>query len=1258
MSYQVDQVEVTPVDIAPERKKPGKIAGILAKIRGLFDASKAPLAQPQVIEVTDEVQSNEISIEESLNLLDEHSSADEFLELAEKLDWNIGFIYRALQRLDEVISIEQVLVIVKQSGWNTSILFATFEKLNGTLSFEQVLEVAQKSEENFLVIQEALRRLNEALSVEQFLEIVRYSNWNSTVLYAAFEEFHEDLTLEQILELAEKSNWNIDFVSESLKRLDVNISLHQVLELAEKSQWNSNVVYEALMKLSEQLSLEQFFELAEKLDWDYYVVLRALWRVGERFSFEQVIEVAEKSEWNTDVLYEALIRSDELLSFNQVFELVEKTEGNFLVIQEALQKLSEHLSFEQVVEIAEKLNWDSTIFSEAFKKFDGTLSFDQFLTMAVKLRWDNIVVYRVSQKLGGQLSFEQVMKIAQGSRWNSLVIQETLLKLDGSLSFKQILEIVNKSGWSGTVVSEAFKKLEGTLSFKQVFEVANKSSWNNSVVSEAFEKLEGTLSFKQVFEVANKSSWNNFAVFEALKKLEGALSFKQVLEIADKSDWNSVIAHEAFEKFDGALSFKQVFEVANKSGWNSFTVFEALKKLEETLSFDQFLEVAEKSKWNNDLVSKILTELPGHLSLKQFFELYEKSNQEYFIILAALRKVNEHLPIDSVIKIIKQNQISIFFAREIVSKFLDDALNTSVDYTELVSELTQKYPGVLLANLERFRVNDTMQLATTLIKNKDHELVIDHLSHFPQKDRAQIITLLMKEHRLEKHLLRQLLSYIDFIDEQTKNDLSSKLLSSSATAFYPELLENEIPRAVGQFGSFGKEEQLTKLAQLKEGRFYKSLLVLSKAYGYSAEQIGFTFQDILSEINILISNNNDKHLFDLISLAVLLFPERETELQNIRETFSTQNSSPTEEMKPREKFAQFEALKEIFEYYAMITLAGRYNIDLLPHSLTSRITDKINTLYEKIKEYIVIAVSSELRHSNDFESRMFGKYGNILYKFGTPEDIRVFFERAKFDFPKKSNYPGDYYGGPSWATIADFGAQFWADSAQTDLSTKITLLNLAVSLQHNSGYFFDKDDRIKIENQELTKLLDFEARGERTFESFLKYGLENNILSQKEYDEYVQLNNTLASATEQLPTRVDSNQIYLRQMVQEAKKQIEAIQNNPAIPFEIKMEAQAVFSKTEGFSRKENYRLYLSNLLKTISINWENIDDTIKRFQSGNQVIYSVSIAGYDLAYWYEDGKLITIHSMDELKQQRQKLSQLLNQPIVAAQFGYVREGD
>ncbi len=942
----------------------------------------------------------------------------------------------------------------------------------------------------------------------------------------------------------------------------------------------------------------------------------------------QVLEVTDELEWNKDTALEALRQLSEPLSVEQFFELAEKSSWNTHYVYHALEKLRENLSVDQFLEIAEKSNWEYHVTLKSFGMLDGTLS------------------------------FEQVLKIGEQARWSVDLVAPALKKIDGTLSFEQVCEISEQAQWDIAVVSRALQKMDGLLSAEQFLEITKKSGQYYNVVFYALEKLDGTLSVDQFLELAERSNYTYNVVYHAIKKLDGRLSVDQVLELVEQSGWESNIVREALNKLSRTLSVDQILQLAERSRYNPYVVYRAFEKLEGTLSVDQVLKIAKQSGWNNKFVCEALNKLRGNLPSDYLFEIAVNTKWKYNVLHYAFEKLDEPLPMEFVLKIFKNRDINDEFASEIISKLLADNRHTSMDYTELISELTQNYPEVLLVNLERFRANDTIQLANTLIKNKDHELVIDHLSHFPQEHWAEIIRLLMQGHQLEKYQLTPLLSYIDFVDEQTKNDLSSKLLSSSATAFYPELLENETPRAVGQFGSFGKEEQITKLAQLKEGRFYKALLVLSKAYGYSADQVGFTFEDILSEIKILVTNNNDKHLFDLISLAVLLFPEKETELQNIRETFSTQNSSPTEEMKPREKFAQFEALKEIFEYYAMITLAGRYNIDLLPHSLTSRITDKINTLYEKIKEYIVIAVSSELRHSNDFESRMFGKYGNILYKFGTPEDIRVFFERAKFDFPKKSNYPGDYYGGPSWATIADFGAQFWADSAQTDLSTKITLLNLAVSLQHNSGYFFDKDDRIKIENQELTKLLDFEARGERTFESFLKYGLENNILSQKEYDEYVQLNNTLASATEQLPTRVDSNQIYLRQMVQEAKKQIEAIQNNPAIPFEIKMEAQAVFSKTEGFSRKENYRLYLSNLLKTISINWENIDDTIKRFQSGNQVIYSVSIAGYDLAYWYEDGKLITIHSMDELKQQRQKLSQLLNQPIVAAQFGYVREGD
>ncbi len=827
-----------------------------------------------------------------------------------------------------------------------------------------------------------------------------------------------------------------------------------------------------------------------------------------------------------------------------------------------------------------------------------------------------------------------------------------------SFAHARILELAEQSNWDVDDVCNALKMLDKVLSLDQILEIVERSGYNYKVADVAFTKLEGALSLEQFFDIAKRVSWNADVLSPALQKMYENLSLDQILEIVEKSGRDRVVAHYAFKKLEGTLSVHQILEIAEQMGGSPDVLHRALKKVRGTFSNDQFYQLAELAFWDDITVSEGLKKLGKTLSLDQLLEIARNTNWKYRVSHEALKKLGEILSIEFVHKEFIKRGNNENEASDIILRLLADNLDTSLDYTELISELAQKYPRVLLVNLENFQVADTTQIAITLLKNDNYGLVVDHLSHFPQKDWAEIIRLLMRDDLLEHKYLASLLPYIDFIDEQTKNDIFSKLLQLPNPAFFPELLENETPRAVGQFGSFSKEDQLIKLAQLKEGRFYKALLVLIKTYGYSAEQVGFAFEDILSEIQILINHANYAHLFDLISLAVLLFPEKETELQNIRETFSSGNSSPTEQPQPRETFVQFDALQEIFEYYAMITLEGRYNIDLLPHSLTRRITDKINILFEKIKEYIIVAVSSELRNSRDFKTRLFGNHGNFLYKFGTPEEIRMFFERAKSNFSIASQYADEHYGGQNWATIADFGAQFWVDSAQNDLSTKITLLNLAVSLQHNSGYFFNKDYRISLENDDLRELLDFEAGGERTFESFLEYGLENNILSQEEYAEYVQLNNTLSSTTDQLPTRVDSNQIYLRQMVQEAKKQIEAIQNNPAIPFEIKMETQAVFSKTEGFSRKENYRLYLSNLLKTISINWENVDDTIKRFQSGNQTIYHISIAGYDLAYWYEDGKLITIHSMDELKQQRQKLSQLLNQPIVAAQFGYVREGD
>ncbi len=1258
MSYQVDQVEITPVTSAPEHNIPGGVMGILAKIRGLFDASKAPPAQSQVSEITDEPEWNEYTALEALRELSEPLSVEQFFELAEKSSWNTHYVYQALEKLRENLSLQQVLKLIVKSSNNYDVVNAAFGKLDRKISFDEFFGIAEQTNWNINVFCEALKAMDETLSFEQVLEIVEKSERDYSIIHYAFEKFEGTFSSDKFFEIAAQSDWDYSFVNEALKKLRGTLSFDQIMVISEKSDWDSDITIKTLAILDGPLSVDQFTQIAEKSNREEDIVYAAFEKINGSLTVDQFLEIIEKSGWNYQVLLGASEKINGPLSVEQFTQIAEGSKWEITPVFSALKKIDESLSVGHVLKIVENTGGKNKIIREALKKMDGAFSIEQVFHIAKKSNWDYHCTVETFRKLEKTLSIEQFLDIAKKSRWNSIFVLEAIKKLDGALSLEQVLEITEKAEVHYSIIREVFKKLDGALLFDQVLKIAEKSGRDDSVLCEALKKVEGTLSLEQVLIISEKSKMSGNTVREAFKKLDRALSLDLVFEIAEQMHWNAVVVTETLMQLDGALSNGQVFEIAEKSNWKDVIVCQALKKLKGTLSLDQFFEIAEQSKWYAIVVYEALKKLKGTLSFDQFFEITENTERKMYVFYEAFEKLGEALNIELVLEIIKNKNIAEVLTSKIISRLFADNPHTSLDYTELISELAQKYPGLLLIYLEKFKVLDSIQIAITLIENDNYGLVVEHLSHFPQKDWAEIVKLLMQNNRFHHKYLTSLLPYIDYIDEQTKKDIFSKLLQSPDNAFFPELLENETPRAVGQFGSFGKEEQLTKLAQLKEGRFYKALLVLSKAYGYSAEQIGFTFENILSEVQILINHANYAHLFDLISLALLLFPEKEIELQNIRETFSSENSSPTEQPQPRETFVQFDALKEIFEYYAMITLAGRYTIDLLPHSLTSRITDKINTLYEKIKEYIVIAVSSELEHSSDFKSRMFGNHGNFLYKFGTPEDIRVFFERAKIDFPKEPNYPNTGFGGPSWATIADFGAQFWADSAQNDLSIKITLLNLAVSLQHNTGYFFDKDNRVKLENQELTKLLDFEAGGERTFESFLEYGLENNLLNQEEYDEYLLVNNKLSSATEQLPTRVDSNQIYLRQMVQEAKKQIEAIQNNPTIPFEIKMEAQAVFSKTEGFSRKENYRFYLSNLLKTISINWENIDDTIKRFQSGNQVIYSVSIAGYDLAYWYEDGKLMTIHSMDELKQQRQKLSQFLNQPIVAAQFGYVREGD
>ncbi len=58
-----------------------------------------------------------------------------------------------------------------------------------------------------------------------------------------------------------------------------------------------------------------------------------------------------------------------------------------------------------------------------------------------------------------------------------------------------------------------------------------------------------------------------------------------------------------------------------------------------------------------------------------------------------------------------------------------------------------------------------------------------------------------------------------------------------------------------------------------------------------------------------------------------------------------------------------------------------------------------------------------------------------------------------------------------------------------------------------------------------------------------------------------------------------------------------------------------------------------------------------------NKLIY-ISINGFTLGYWLENGKLKNINDIKEIKSESKKLSELLKTPIVDAVFGNLHEGD
>ena len=227
------------------------------------------------------------------------------------------------------------------------------------------------------------------------------------------------------------------------------------------------------------------------------------------------------------------------------------------------------------------------------------------------------------------------------------------------------------------------------------------------------------------------------------------------------------------------------------------------------------------------------------------------------------------------------------------------------------------------------------------------------------------------------------------------------------------------------------------------------------------------------------------------------------------------------------------------------------------------------------------------------------------------------------------------------------------------------MLNIAVSLQHNGGFFFDKDRaRVSLSRDRLEQFLDWEASGNHSYSNFFNWLHDNKYFMK---DEKISDLKELVAEIEGRDNHHQKNATYNYQSLMTiqsrvAHMQIEEVINhlsqNNEVPLEVRDFMRSAYNKSEGFTRNKTGPILLGRLLRTMNIAWDTDMGVYKEVTSGSDKIVYIDVNGFVFAFWYQDNTLQSINSVKELQQKQSQLSKIVQQPIVKAQYGYIREGD
>lgn len=177
------------------------------------------------------------------------------------------------------------------------------------------------------------------------------------------------------------------------------------------------------------------------------------------------------------------------------------------------------------------------------------------------------------------------------------------------------------------------------------------------------------------------------------------------------------------------------------------------------------------------------------------------------------------------------------------------------------------------------------------------------------------------------------------------------------------------------------------------------------------------------------------------------------------------------------------------------------NKELLPQdqstlsTLRTTATKQIEQIFNWIREYLVFAVASELKHQYCLpkkgsveipkveypkELRHVSKVGKFLM-LSTEAQIQSFLIKAATRFRQKGW--SSSYGGRKWATIAQIAGEMWVAN---DLNSKCLLIDRTFQIEHNGGMIFDKrPSKIRSDEYEDKRILNIKRKS-RDIETLLK----------------------------------------------------------------------------------------------------------------------------------------------------------------------------